>query len=304
VSAGETSWELTGVPYTSMKESGGIADAIAVLRKAGLAQQLRGVGVSDAGDLRLSQPTGQRGPSAILNEPALVRLVEATRERVFETHGAGTRPLLVGGDCPVLLGALAALREAGAAPGLVMLDGHEDAWPPPLSATGEGSDSEIAIALGRVADLPAPLDRLLPLLAPAALAFLGPRDREEIASAGVGSLRNQVAFFANDVETAEALAAGRNPADDAIRSLEADEFWLHIDLDVLRSEAFAAVDYPQPGGLDWEQLDRVATAAATAPGCRGISVVIYNPDLDPDGTAASKLIGFLSRMAWRESPGP
>jgi arginase len=300
---GPDAWELTGVPYTSMKAPGGIADAIAVLRSRGIAQQLGAAGVGDAGDLRVRRPTGERGPSAILNESALVCLVEATRKRVLEARNAQKRPLLVGADCPVLLGSLAAMRDAGAVPGLVMLDGHEDAWPPPRSDTGEGSDSEIAIALGRVADLPGPLDRLLPLLAPSALAFLGPRDRDELATAGVESLRDEVAFFADDVETSGALASGRNPAHDAIQSIDADEFWLHIDLDVLRSDAFAAVDYPQPGGLDWAQLERVATVAASASGCRGISVVIYNPDLDPDRTDAGKLIAFLSRLIGPGSAG-
>jgi arginase len=290
-------WELTGVPYTSMREPGGIANAIAVLRECGLAEELRALGVEDNGDLPLDEPTGERGPSGVLNEPALVRLVEATRGRVAQAHGAGRRPLLVGGDCPVLLGALAALREGGRTPGLVMLDGHEDAWPPPLSETGEGSDSEIAIALGRVANLPAPLEGLLPLLEPSALAFLGPRDRAEIAEAGVESLRGEVSFFADDVEIRAALDAGDDPAEAAIEAIAVDAFWLHIDLDVLSTDSFGAVDYPQPGGLAWDELDRLAATTASAPGCRGMSVVIYNPDLDPDRIDARKVVDFLGRLS-------
>jgi arginase len=217
-------WQLTGVPYTSMKEPGGIANAMGALRECGLAEELRSLGVEDAGDLLLEEPSGERGPSGVLNEPALVRLVEATSGRVVDADRAGRRPLLVGGDCPVLLGAVAAVRQVSSAPGLLMLDGHEDAWPPALSQTGEASDSEIAIALGRVADLPAPVSRLLPLLESSAIAFLGPRDREELASAGVESLRDQVAFFADDVETAAALRGGHDPAEAALEAMAADGF--------------------------------------------------------------------------------
>ena len=60
-------WELTGVPYTSMKEPGGIARAISVLRAEGLAERLAEVGVGDAGDLVLAAPDGDRGPSGLLN---------------------------------------------------------------------------------------------------------------------------------------------------------------------------------------------------------------------------------------------
>jgi arginase len=289
-------WQLTGVPYTSMREAGGIADAIAVLRERGVDERLRAVGVEDAGDLRLDAPTGERGPSGLLNEPALVRLVEATRERVSTAHENGRLPLLVGGDCPVVLGPLAAVRDAGERPGLIMLDGHEDAWPPPCSETGEGSDSEIAIALGDVRGLPSTLDDLLPLLDASALAYLGPRDRDEIVTAGVESLRDRAAFFADDAQTSAALASGRDSATAAVESIAADAYWLHIDLDVLATDAFDAVDYPQPGGLEWEELDRLAATAASESRCRGVSVVIYNPDLDADRKEADKLVAFLSRL--------
>src|SRR3712207_1254843 len=77
-----TGWELVGVPYTSMARPGGIASAIDVLRSAGLAVQLAELGVQDAGDLALEVPSGQRGPSGLLNEQALSRLVVATRDMV------------------------------------------------------------------------------------------------------------------------------------------------------------------------------------------------------------------------------
>ena len=68
-----------------------------------------------------------------------------------------------------------------------MLDGHEDAWLPSQSPTGEASDSELAIALGLVTGgLPAPLDRLVPLLDGSDVALIGPRDRAEI-DAGAGA---------------------------------------------------------------------------------------------------------------------
>jgi arginase family enzyme len=43
---------------------------------------------------------------------------------------------------------------------------------------------------------------------------------------------------------------------DALNAIEATPCWLHLDLDVLSSEAFAAVDYPQPGGLGWLSSNR------------------------------------------------
>lgn len=290
-------WELSGVPYTSTKEPGGIARAMSVLRSGGLAERLNGLGVTDAGDLELEQPNGERGPSGLLNEAALGCLVRATRERVEQTHRRARLALLVGGDCPVFLGALAALRNSSAKVGLVIIDGHEDAWPPALSKTGEASDCELRIALGLApANLPPPLDQLVPLVDPRGVALLGPRDRDEIVAAGIRTISDDVAFFLDGNEVRLAGSDGDGLMAAAMQAIEADAFWLHVDLDVLSSEAFAAVDYPQPGGLPWDQLDRLALSAACDPRCRGVSVVIYNPDLDADGTGAPEVIGFIYRL--------
>ncbi len=190
-------WHLVGVPYTSMRLPGGIAGAIDVLRSRGLAERLAEQRVVDAGDLRVQGPSGIRGDSGLLNEAALAELVEATRETTLAARRQGHRTLLVGGDCPVMLGALAALGDqAGGRPGLLMLDGHEDAWLPSQSPTGEASDSELAIALGLVTGgLPAPLDRLVPLLDASDVALIGPRDRVEIDAGGGRSVQGEVGLF-------------------------------------------------------------------------------------------------------------
>jgi arginase len=289
--------DLIGVPFTSMARPGGIADASRVLREAGLAERLAASGdVRDAGDLDPIQGEAVRGQSGLLKEDGLARLVAETREAVGRSLDGGRRPLLVGADCPVLLGALASGRDRHGAVGLLLVDGHEDAWPPRRSATGEASDSEVALALGEVDDLPEPLEALTPLLARDALAMLGPRDRRELDEAGVDSLRHTVALFCDDDEV-----RGRGPlqaAREAIATLE-QRFWLHVDLDVLRTDDFPAADYLQPGGLDWAELSEIAAVALTNERCLGCSVVIYNPDLDPERTAAAEVVRFLADLVGR-----
>jgi arginase len=286
-------FELIGVPFTSAAKPGGIANAIGVLREAGLVDNL-GDAAEDAGDLELLGPDGVRARSGLLNEAALGRLVEATREAVAASLQRGRRPLLVGGDCPVLLGALAAARDVGRTTGLLLVDGHEDGWSPERSATGEASDSEVAIALGRVAGLPAPLDELVPLLPGDAVAMLGPRDRRELEEAGVESLDGVVALFRDDLAVRASGAA--EAAREGAAALGGD-FWLHIDLDVLRTDDFPAADYLQPGGLTWQELIEIAAHALGEPACLGCSVVIYNPDLDPDRVSAERVVGFLAELA-------
>jgi arginase len=289
--------ELIGVPYTSAATPGGIATAIRVLRDTGLVERVgRSGDVRDGGDLELLEGAGVRGTSGLLNERALGGLVTATRDAVAHALQRGRLPLLVGGDCPVLLGALAAGRDDGREPGLLLVDGHEDAWPPDRSPTGEASDSEVAIALGRVRGLPASLDDLMPLLTPQRVAMLGPRDRRELDEAGVESLDGAIALFRDDVAVRASGAAAS--AREAVATLAAgsSSFWLHVDLDVLGTDGFPAADYLQPGGLTWGELLDIAAPALADPRCFGCSVVIYNPELDPERTSAARIVHFVADL--------
>jgi arginase len=268
-------FQLVGVPYTSMAKPGGIAKAISVFRDLDLAQRLATLGVEDGGDMELKEPSGDRGRSGLLNEQALDHLVETTHTTVHAIRDRGRVPLLVGGDCPVLLGGLASIGP-GTGPGLVMVDGHEDAWPPSLSDTGEASDSELGIALGLISDLPPTLAKWTPLVAGPRVAVLGPRDSDEIAERGAASVAPQVALFFDDRQV--------------------------LDLDVLSSADFTAGDYLQPGGLSWSELHRLATTVLAAPGLAGVSVVIYNPDRDPALTVAPMVVDFVVRIVEECSP--
>jgi len=84
--------------------------------------------------------------------------------------------------------------------------------------------------------------------------------------------------------------------------LVATAFRLNLDLDVLRIEELAAVDYPQPGGLTWQELREVGASALTAPRCAGVSIVIYNPDKDQDGRGAEQIGSLRCGSRRRRKP--
>ncbi len=139
---------LIGVPANSSGTVDGVARASAVLRQRGLATALgRHPGFTDAGDLALPVPVPARAASGLLAEDALVAMIEQVAQAIGAARRHGRFPLLVGGDCPVILGALAALEAEADRPGLLFVDGHEDAWPPRMSPTGEAADCELGLAL-------------------------------------------------------------------------------------------------------------------------------------------------------------
>jgi arginase len=285
---------LVGVPTNSSGRTDGVARAPATLRRAGLTDGITTrPTVTDAGDVLVDPPTGTRGEDGVIDGEELATTLARTRAVVAAARRRGDRVVLVGGDCPILIGGLTGSADAeGALPSLLFVDGHEDAWPAHASTTGEAADMELGWILGRGVDgLEEPLRREIPRLMPDRVAVLGPRDRAEIMAADVPTIDDLVAVVDAEMVARDAGAAARAAVDRVAPA--GTPWWLHVDLDVLSTDALAAVDYRQPGGLSWVDL-RALTAAALGRGaCVGATVTIYNPDLDSDARSATAIAGFV-----------
>ena len=126
--------------------------------------------------------------------------------------------------------------------------------------------------------------------------MLGPRDAVELADAGVTSLEGDVGLLLDDRALHDRGAANAAAEGLAVVHRAAPAFWLHVDLDVLHTDEFSAADYLQPGGLRWNELRHILACALADQRCAGATVVIYNPDLDPDRTVAASVVEQLAAV--------
>ena len=276
---------LVDAPLDCSGAGRGEERAPAALRAAGLVERL---GARDAGEADARIRDTRRDPATgVVGAADVRRASSAIASRVRELLDAGERPLVVGGDCTLLLGVFQALPRGS---GLWFVDGHADFFDGESSPTGEAADMDLAILTGH--GPPGLLERDGALLEPAAAILLGHRPAELHPDVARENARLDPAIHALTAPEVRERGPARVGADAAAR-LAGRPAWLHLDLDVLDESALPAVSYPQPLGLDWDELVALSRPLAAAPNLLGVSVADFNPDRDPDGSHAARVVDAL-----------
>lgn len=207
---------------------------------------------------------------------------------------AGEFPIVLGGDCSIVLGCLLALRRRGRH-GLLFLDGHADFSQPAAEPSGEAASMDLALATGRGPAVVADLEGRGPLVRDADVVLFGRRDADEAREAGSQRVEDTAVRM---IDLAEVRAHGA--ADRARLAVEhlartGSGLWLHLDADVLDDAVMPAVDYRLPGGLSWDELVITLRTAVASGRVRWLDVTIFNPELDADGSIAATLADALVR---------
>ncbi len=290
--AAPSSWAVLGVPIDSVGRAGGTEHAPAALREAGIVAAL---GARDAGDVAVRIRGESRDPrTGIVGARDVLAMTAAIRATVRELVAADERPLVLGGCCALLPGALAGVRDVRRRVGLAYVDGHVDIYDGETSPTGEAADMPVGVALGRnprawvdAADGAS--------LEARDVIVLGARDPDEAADiAGLldGELADLTVSGPAALRRRGLAAAGR---DAAVRLAdEPGRFWLGLDVDVLDEAAMPATDYLMPGGLEWDELAELLAGLGASRALVGASVACVNPDKDPDGALVRRTADLLA----------
>jgi arginase len=229
-----TSISVVGVPSSAGSYAAGQEQAPAALRSAGLIHALgvSGLEVHDEGDLPLQTWRPDRINPRAQNLRQVTESIQDLIERLIPPLDRGDKLLVLGGNCTVALGVIAALCRISTDPiGVFYVDRNYDINTPESTTDGALDWMGMAHALS----LPGSLDVLVdvlgsrPLIEPSQVAWLGVDDR-----------------FATEWEEAEARRLGLqvissnafayDPVACAVESLAylpAGPLALHFDVDVL-----------------------------------------------------------------------
>jgi arginase len=255
---------------------------------------------------RLSIPPKHSKPdpdTRILNAQEIAvwspRLADAV-EAVLDTNEF---PVILGGDCTILLGSMLALRRRGRY-GLLFIDGNADFFQPEAEPKGEGASMDLALVTGYGPELLTNIEGRDPLVRPQDAVAFAFRDHEDHAEFGSQPLPAELLTY--DLAAVRRLGV-ETAAYQAVRHLtraELDGFFIHVDADCLDDAVMPAVDFRVPGGLSWNELGAVLRIGLGSAKAAGLEVTIYNPRLDEDGSAGRGLADLLATVVVSARPQP
>ncbi|MGS1009388.1 arginase family protein [Achromobacter anxifer] len=245
---------------------------------------------------RLAVPPKNPTPdpdTGVLNAKSIAAWSPKLADAVGAVLDAGEFPVLLGGDCTILLGSMLALRRRGRY-GLFFIDGHADFFQPEAEPNGEGASMDLAFVTGYGPSLLVDIEGRGPLVRPEDVVAFAYRDHEDQEEYGSQPLPE--ALKALDLPAARSMgieAAARQAVDHLTRA-ELDGFFIHLDADCLDDAIMPAVDFRMPGGLSREELTAALRIALSSGKAVGLEITIYNPHLDEDGSAGRGLADLLA----------
>ncbi len=290
-------YAILEAPSTLGLRSHGVEQLPAVLLGHGLAQRLQ---ARRAGHVEpdVARSSVRDPETKVMNAAAIAGYTRKLADAVGPLLTDGDFPVVLGGDCSIVLGTALALNRRGRY-GLLFVDGQADFFQPEADPYGEAASMDLAFVTGHGPRLLTEFEGRSPLIKPTDAVAFGFRDAEDQAEYGSQPLPRELRSF--DLPTIRHIgidSAARQAIEHVSRS-ELDGFWIHVDADCLDDAVMPAVDFRIPGGLHPEELETVLTMALDSGRAVGLEVTIYNSALDAEGRAgkllADLLVSALSR---------
>lgn len=291
-------YALLEAPSTLGLRSDGVQKLPDRLLQLGLADDIR---ARRAGRVAVPTRPGERDPqSTVLNADAIVNWSPKLADAVEVILGRREFPVILGGDCTILLGSMLALRRRGRF-GLLFIDGNADFFQPEAEPNGEGASMDLAWVTGHGPDKLTNIEGRRPLVRDEDVVAFAFRDHEDQREFGSQPLPPTLEAIDLPLVRSLGVEVAAQRAVAHLTRPELEGFFIHVDADCLDDATMPAVDFRVPGGLTPGELLAVLRAALASGRAVGIEVAIYNPKLDEDGSAGERLAAIM-KEALRRSP--
>jgi arginase len=270
------------------------------LLEFGLAER---IGARRAGRLQVPRKNPTPDPDTrTLNAKAIADWSPKLADAVEAVLDAREFPVVLGGDCTIVLGSMLALRRRGRY-GLLFIDGNADFFQAEAEPNGEGASMDLAFVTGYGPALLTDIECRSPLVRPEDAVAFAFRDHEDQAEFGSQSLPPELRAYDLHAVRRMGVESAARAAVDHLTHAELDGFFIHLDADCLDDAIMPAVDFRVPGGLSWGELETALRIILASGKAVGLEVTIYNPRLDEDNSAGRGLADVLAAALARAAPG-
>jgi arginase len=284
---------IIGAPSSAAAFLLGSEKSPAALRAAGIVERLQSIGyeVTDLGDCAPRLFADDEEHKRARNIPEIVASLNDLRPRAELALKSGALVLVLGGDCTQIIALLTGARRYYKHTGLLWFDRDADLNTPASTPSGRLDGMVLASIIGKGSPELVRFWGEPPLVRePDTLIYgLERVDQPEVDFLTRSPLRH---VYAADIQ----LKGLEKSAQDALTHLHVGsrEFMLHLDLDVIAQEDFPATNVPDSGGLSFNEVQTSLVEFTKQKNLLGLDVSQYNPDKDPDGSAAKKVIALLA----------
>lgn len=205
-------------------------------------------------------------------------------KRVGEAIEGGAFPLVLGGNCDSALGTLAGIGASRT--GIIWFDAHGDFGTPRTSPDGYLGGMPLAIITGHCHE---ELWRRV--------GNGDPTPEPRIVMAGVRDVEREQRPLLEASEVA-VVEAARMHKEGSATSLHAPlaklnsrvgKVYLHLDIDSLDPSHAPGVDFPAPGGLSPEEVEKAINLVSEDFEIKGASLTAFNPEKDDESGKTLRL---------------
>jgi arginase len=299
---------LIGAPTSAAAFSPGSEKAPRALRDAGIVERLKSIGyeVNDLGDCKPRHFADDEEHKRARNLPEIVALLNELKPHAETAFKSGALVLVLGGDCSEIIGLLTGARRYYKHFNLLWFDRDADLNTPASTPSGRIDGMVLASIFGKGSPELVRFWGEPPLVREPDTVIFG-LDRVDPAEQEFLVRTPMRHVYAADIQAKGAAKS----AQEALGLLHADsrEFIIHLDTDVIAQGDFPATNVPGTGGLSFEDVQTSLSEFAKSKNLLGMDVAQYNPEKDPDGSGAKKLVDLLvealgARLAALSNPAP
>lgn len=284
---------IIGAPSSAAAFLPGSEKAPAALRAAGIVERLQSIGyeVTDLGDCAPRLFADDDEHKRARNIPEIVASLNDLKPRAELGLKSGALLLVLGGDCTQIIALLTGARRYYKHINLLWFDRDADLNTPASTPSGRLDGMGLASIIGKGSPELVRFWGEPPLVREPDALIYGLRrvDQPEVDFLTRTPLRH---VYAADIT----LQGAGKSAHDALAHLHTDtrEFMLHVDLDVIAQEELPAVNVPDSGGLSFAEVRTSFVEFVKQKNLLGLDIAQYNPDKDPDGAGARKIVDLLA----------